>query len=94
MPPIADLRQRRTASGLGLARLSASRIEAGRGIVLQTPPLETWIVRHELAAYESDAVRPFLPNKPRGIAHVDDLRVLNGIYWAFRSCPIPFADEK
>ena len=51
-------------------------------------------MRHELADYEGASVRPLLPNKPRGIAHVDDLRVLNGILLALRLCQIPFADEK
>jgi transposase len=33
-------------------------------------------------------------DKPRGVARVDDRRVLNGIFWVLRSCQIPFADEK
>ncbi len=33
-------------------------------------------------------------NKPRGVARGDDRRVLNGIFWVFRSCQIRFAYEK
>ncbi len=28
---------------------------------------------------------PLLPNKPRGVARVDDRKVLNGIYWRLRT---------
>jgi transposase len=43
-------------------------------------------MRHELTDFERAAIRPFLPNKPRGIPRVDDRRVLNGIFWVLRSC--------
>ena len=32
---------------------------------------------YELTNYEWAAVRPFLPNKPRGVPRVKDRRVLN-----------------
>jgi transposase len=38
-------------------------------------------MRYELTDYEWTAIRPFLPNKPRGVPRVDDRRVLNGIFW-------------
>jgi transposase len=41
--------------------------------------------RHELSDYERQAIRPLLPNKPRGVPRVDDRRVLNGILWRFRT---------
>ena len=41
--------------------------------------------RYELTEYEWQAIRPHLPNKPRGVARVDDRRVLNGIFWVLRS---------
>ena len=41
-------------------------------------------MRYELADYEWAAVRPFLPNKPRGVPRVSDWRVLNGIFWVLR----------
>lgn len=42
-------------------------------------------MRYELSDYEWAAIRPLLPNKPRGVPRVDDRRVLNGIFWALRS---------
>jgi transposase len=36
--------------------------------------------------YEWAAIKPFLPNKPRGVPRVNDRRVLNGIFWVLRSC--------
>ena len=42
-------------------------------------------MRHELTDYEWAAIKPFLPNKPRGVPRVNDRRVLNGIFWALRS---------
>ena len=31
------------------------------------------------------AIKPMLPNKPRGVRRVNDRRVLNGIFWVLRS---------
>jgi transposase len=42
-------------------------------------------MRYELSDYEWAALRPFLPNKPRGVPRVNDRRVLNGIFWVLRS---------
>ena len=42
-------------------------------------------MRYELADHEWVAIRPILPNKPRGIPRVNDRRVLNGIFWVLRS---------
>ena len=42
-------------------------------------------MRYELTKYEWAAIRPFLPNKPRGVPRVNDRRVLNGIFWVLRS---------
>ena len=41
-------------------------------------------MRYELSDHEW-AVRPMLPNKPRGVPRVNDRRVLNGICWVLRS---------
>lgn len=30
-------------------------------------------------------IAPLLPNKPSGVPRVDDLRVLNSIFWVLRS---------
>src|SRR5262249_5126672 len=42
-------------------------------------------MRYELSDYEWTAIKPMLPNKPRGVRRVNDRRVLNGIFWALRS---------
>jgi transposase len=47
-------------------------------------------MRYELADDEWIAIKPMLPNKPRGVPRVNDRRVLNGIFWILRSgviCP-------
>ena len=42
-------------------------------------------MRYELTDLEWSAIKPFLPNKPRGVPRVNDRRVLNGIFWVLRS---------
>ena len=42
-------------------------------------------MRYELSDTEWGAIRVMLPNKSRGVARVDDRRVLNGIFWVLRS---------
>jgi transposase len=42
-------------------------------------------MRYELTDHEWAAIKPMLPNKPRGVARVNDRRVLNGIFWVLRS---------
>jgi transposase len=42
-------------------------------------------MRYELADYEWAAIKPMLPNKPRGVPRVSDRRVLNSIFWVLRS---------
>ena len=42
-------------------------------------------MRYELTDHEWAAIKPFLPNKPRGVPRVNDRRVLNGIFWVLRS---------
>jgi transposase len=43
--------------------------------------------------YEWTAIKPMLPNKPRGVRRVNDNRVFNGIFWVLRSgalrCDLP-----
>ncbi len=41
--------------------------------------------RHELTDEEWSVIAPLLPNKPRGVARVDDRRVINRILWCFRT---------
>ena len=42
-------------------------------------------MRYEFSDYEWTAIKPMLPNKPRGVRRVNDRRVLNGIFWILRS---------
>ena len=42
-------------------------------------------MRYELTDNEWTAIRPMLPNKPRGVPRVNDRRVVNGIFWVLRS---------
>jgi transposase len=42
-------------------------------------------MRYELADHEWVAIKPMVPNKPRGVPRVNDRRVLNGIFWVLRS---------
>ena len=42
-------------------------------------------MRCELSEYEWTAIKPMLPNKPRGVRRVNDRRVLNGIFCVLRS---------
>src|SRR5262245_15600587 len=42
-------------------------------------------MRRELTDNEWSAIKPMLPNKPRGVPRVNDRRVLNGIFWVLRS---------
>jgi len=40
-------------------------------------------MRYELNDHEWGAIKPLLPNKPRGVPCVSDRRVLNGIFWYY-----------
>jgi len=42
-------------------------------------------MRYEPADYEWVAIKPMLPNKPRGVLRVNDRRIRNGIFWVLRS---------
>jgi transposase len=42
-------------------------------------------MRYELSEFEWAAIKPMLPNKPRGVPRVNDRRVLNCIFWVLRS---------
>src|SRR5436189_1713744 len=53
--------------------------------VIQAPEPEPRIMRYELTDHEWTAIKPFLPNKPRGVPRVNDRRVLNGIFRVLRS---------
>ena len=57
---------------------------SGLGLI-QALKLELRIMRYDLSDYEWTAIKPMLPNKPRGVRRVNDRRVLNGIFWVLRS---------
>ena len=43
------------------------------------------MARFDLTDFEWGLIQPVLPDKPRGVARVDDRRVLNGIFWVLRT---------
>jgi transposase len=43
------------------------------------------MARYDLSEAEWRVVEPLLPNKPRGVARVDDRRVINGIFYILRT---------
>ena len=47
--------------------------------------MELEFMRYDLTDCEWLAIKPLLPNKPRGVPRVYDRRVLNGIFWVLRS---------
>jgi transposase len=69
---------------LGL-RYSPVQVDGPARDVIQAPKPEPRIMRYELSDYEWTAIKPMLPNKPRGVRRVNDRRVLNGIFWVLRS---------
>jgi transposase len=53
--------------------------------MLKASKPELRIMRYELTHFEWAAIKPMLPNKPRGVPRVNDRRVINGIFWVLRS---------
>jgi transposase len=49
-------------------------------------------MRYELTNHEWTAIKPMLPNKPRGVPRMNDRRVLNGIFSVQRS-GAPWCDQ-
>ena len=43
------------------------------------------MARFDLSVREWAMIAPLLPNKPRGVARVDDRRVVNGIFYILRT---------
>jgi transposase len=43
------------------------------------------MARYDLSETEWRLIGPLLPNKPRGVARVDDRRVINGIFYVLRT---------
>lgn len=44
-----------------------------------------WMAPYDLSDTEWRLIEPLLPNKPRGVARVDDRRVINGIFYVLRT---------
>ena len=53
--------------------------------------IQPQIMEIERARFEWSVIQPLLPNKSRGVARVDDRRVLNAIFWPLRT-GAPWAD--
>ena len=47
--------------------------------------------RFDMSDFEWSVIQPLLPTKVRGVARVDDRRVINGILWRWRT-GAPWAD--
>jgi len=67
------------------ATLRALRVDDPAVGVIQALKAEPRIMRYERNDFEWTAIKPMLPNKPRGVRRVNDRRVLNGIFWVLRS---------
>ncbi|MGY4182774.1 hypothetical protein ACVIHH_008065 [Bradyrhizobium sp. USDA 4518] len=80
MPPKAEVYAKRYRYGRG-----ALPVDGAARDMIQAPKPEPRIMRHELSDYEWTAIKPMLPNKPRGVQRVNVRRVLNGIFWVLRS---------
>jgi transposase len=78
-------RKRKLNQGIGICHARPLKVDGAARRVIQAPKLEPRIMRYELTDYEWKAIKPFLPNKPRGVPRVNDRRVLNGIFWVLRS---------
>lgn len=78
---LADVRFYPVSVRLGPAQRRCVRSTS----VIQASKLGARIMRYELADYKWIAIKPMLPNKPRGVPRVNDHRVLNGIFWILRS---------
>lgn len=69
------------------SKLGSGPIKSRRGLRRNStsPDSERAMRRHELSDEEWAVIAPLLPNKPRGVAPVDDRRVVNGILWRFHT---------
>src|SRR6266852_6171303 len=80
MPPKAEVNSEHSRP-----RHRPLRVDGAARDVIQAPKPEPRIMRYELSDYEWAAIKPMLPNKPRGVPRVNDRHVLNGIFWVLRS---------
>jgi len=80
VPPKAEVNSEHYLLRIGPLRLDGIAVD-----LIQAPKLEPRIMRYALSENEWTAIKPMLPNKPRGVRRVNDRRVLNGIFWVLRS---------
>ncbi len=80
IPPKAEVNSEHWRPRYGPCRVDDTAVG-----VIQAPKPEPRIMRYELSDYEWTAIKPMLPNKPRGVRRVNDRRVLNGIFWVLCS---------
>jgi hypothetical protein len=83
MPPKAEVNSEHARQ-----RHRPLRVDGAARDVIQAPKPEPRIMRYELSDYEWTAIKPMLPNKPRGVRRANDRRVLNGV----RVPPSPHLD--
>jgi Putative transposase of IS4/5 family (DUF4096) len=60
-------------------------VEIGCWAMIQASKLGASNQALKLTDHEWAAIKPILPNKPRGLPRVDDRHTLNGIFWVLRS---------
>jgi hypothetical protein len=69
----------RRYADLRLGATRRRRVEVGSTPVIQVSKLGSFqSCGYDLTDHEWAAIKPMLPNKPRGVARVNDRRVLNG----------------
>ncbi len=73
------------ATGMRTRCRPSEGVEIDRGGVIQASKLELRSCATKFTDLEWAAIKPMLPNKPRGVPLVDDRRVLNGIFWVLGS---------
>jgi transposase len=78
-------RKRKKNHDIGICRDGLLSVDVVARRLIQDPKPEPSIMRYELTDYEWTAIKPMLPNKPRGVPRANDRRVLNGIFWVLRS---------
>ncbi len=61
------------------------RVDGATVDVIQASKPGPRIMRCEFSEHEWCAIKPMLPNKPRGARRVDDRRLLDGVVWVLRS---------
>ncbi len=60
---------------LASASMGALRIDGAAPHVISTPKPEPRIMRYELSVFERAAIKPMLPDKPRGVPRVGPVRI-------------------